>query len=147
MSDLNKGVIRQWVAALRSGDYKQTQRKLGRVDGDGYASYCCLGVLCELAKAEGLVQRDVAVLSLDDQVLRYDREQCLPPRAVSHYIGDPDFDYSVGLPHGLRNNGRFYEDSGPEEIELACLNDDHAWTFEQIADVLEANYLTGETVG
>lgn len=33
-----------WLAALRSGKYKQTQRVL--YDGSGY---CCLGVLCKVA--------------------------------------------------------------------------------------------------
>jgi len=36
-----------WVKALRSGDYRQTQRKLS----DGEGGFCCLGVLCE---AKGL---------------------------------------------------------------------------------------------
>lgn len=34
----------KWVAALRSGDYKQGKNQL--CDG---AAYCCLGVLCEVA--------------------------------------------------------------------------------------------------
>jgi len=33
----------EWINALRSGKYKQTQSRLQDVDG-----YCCLGVLCEV---------------------------------------------------------------------------------------------------
>ena len=35
----------KWVAALRSGDYKQGQHYLKTPDD----TYCCLGVLCEIA--------------------------------------------------------------------------------------------------
>jgi hypothetical protein len=37
-------VAKDWVKALRSGNYDQTTGKL--TDGDG--AYCCLGVLCDL---------------------------------------------------------------------------------------------------
>lgn len=37
---------REWVAALRSGKYKQAKESL-RVEGLGY---CCLGVACDLSK-------------------------------------------------------------------------------------------------
>lgn len=38
----------KWIAALRSGEYKQTTGRLVRVERDGY-KHCCLGVLCEVA--------------------------------------------------------------------------------------------------
>ena len=34
-----------WLAALRSGEYKQTQKTLKNATG-----YCCLGVLCHVIK-------------------------------------------------------------------------------------------------
>lgn len=37
----------RWVAALRSGEYAQTD---GRLNGDG--RFCCLGVLCKVMGAE-----------------------------------------------------------------------------------------------
>jgi hypothetical protein len=46
---------RKWVAALRSGEYKQTKGLLRtrslRTHED---AYCCLGVACEVARLEGL---------------------------------------------------------------------------------------------
>ena len=39
---MNKEVKEKWVAALRSGKYKQTRGTLKDKTG-----YCCLGVLCE----------------------------------------------------------------------------------------------------
>jgi hypothetical protein len=35
---------KKWVAALRSGEYKQCQQRL--TDGEGY---CCLGVACAIS--------------------------------------------------------------------------------------------------
>lgn len=44
---MKKSIKKKWVAALRSGKYKQGKRAL--VAGRGKAStYCCLGVLCDI---------------------------------------------------------------------------------------------------
>jgi len=37
-------IKRKWVEALRSGKYRQAQRRLRRDD-----AFCCLGVLCDIA--------------------------------------------------------------------------------------------------
>lgn len=39
----------KWIAALRSGDYKQTKNALKNSYSD---SYCCLGVLCVVSGIE-----------------------------------------------------------------------------------------------
>jgi hypothetical protein len=56
---MNREVRDEWVRRLRSGDYDQGTGGLRRlVDGataDGPARYCCLGVLCEVARERGLV--------------------------------------------------------------------------------------------
>ena len=48
---MEKEMKQRWIDALRSGKYKQGESMLRRFegdDGDTEASYCCLGVLCEL---------------------------------------------------------------------------------------------------
>lgn len=45
-------VKRQWLKALRSGEYQQGQGQLRSDEGD---RYCCLGVLCDLAVKAGVV--------------------------------------------------------------------------------------------
>lgn len=65
----------KWVAALRSGKYVQGQRTLKRVDRDGQAKHCCLGVLGEVLELEQRQEpsgrvvfgsgRDTAYLSTD----------------------------------------------------------------------------------
>lgn len=46
----------KWVAALRSGNYKQGTGELRKVKDDGCTYHCCLGVLAEVAglKIRGL---------------------------------------------------------------------------------------------
>jgi hypothetical protein len=43
---MNAELKAKWVAALRSGDYKQTRGTLKDLD---LKVFCCLGVLCEVA--------------------------------------------------------------------------------------------------
>lgn len=45
---MNPELKQKWIEALESGKYKKGKAKLRRVDG----SYCCLGVLCEVANPD-----------------------------------------------------------------------------------------------
>lgn len=74
---MNVDVRDRWVAALLSGDYAQGIGKLTHLDPDGPATYCCLGVLCDLAVRAGVTtSRDVGYWRSygDDEQLNY-----LPP--------------------------------------------------------------------
>lgn len=53
MKAITKSTIKQWVKALRSGDYKQGVGGLCSVDASG-AHYCCLGVLAEVLGGEDI---------------------------------------------------------------------------------------------
>ena len=44
---MKEDIAKKWVKALRSGKYKQCQKRL--YDGEGY---CCLGVLCKILGKE-----------------------------------------------------------------------------------------------
>jgi hypothetical protein len=50
----------EWTYALTSGEYQQGQSALAIHDNDG-PTYCCLGVLCELAANAGILTRDRAM--------------------------------------------------------------------------------------
>lgn len=43
-----KELLAKWLAALRSGEYRQGQDLLYNGDSDEQGQYCCLGVLCEI---------------------------------------------------------------------------------------------------
>jgi len=52
---ISKKLARQWVKALRSGEYKQGVDDLCSISLEGKeqtAEYCCLGVLCEVENGE-----------------------------------------------------------------------------------------------
>ena len=49
MSKLNRELMEKWVAALRSGEYKQGAEYLRQYDENGNAvAFCCLGVLQDI---------------------------------------------------------------------------------------------------
>jgi hypothetical protein len=51
---MDKEAKKLWVEALRSGEYEQGQGMLCKMLADGTEEYCCLGVLCEVAIAQGV---------------------------------------------------------------------------------------------
>jgi len=54
---LDPRVKQLWLEALRSGDYVQGRGQLAHIDASGRrVSHCCLGVLCELAVKDGVVE-------------------------------------------------------------------------------------------
>ncbi len=55
MNMKQKKLRKLWVEALRSGDYRQGDGVLEYRFSDEAISNCCLGVLCHVAKKEGLV--------------------------------------------------------------------------------------------
>jgi hypothetical protein len=110
--DEQKEHRKAWVAALRSGKYKQGTEGFLRDSND---NYCCLGVACELAGVEA----------------QYQTERMCYRYGPSLHIGhEALFEY-----FGLRNSsvGSFYNESNT----LAYLND-NGWNFSQIADLIES---------
>jgi hypothetical protein len=55
---VNLEIKARWIAALRSGQYRQGTGALCRLDESGDPSYCCLGVLTRLAEDDGVVRTD-----------------------------------------------------------------------------------------
>ena len=70
-----------WTAALRSGQYRKGTGRLKRLDG----SYCCLGVLCELAVAHGIIRPP----RLDGDCYTYDPDNkwAVLPTIVANWAG------------------------------------------------------------
>lgn len=119
MTDDQRQVIRNWASALRSGEFQQGQGLL-RHGG----KYCCLGVLCELhRRATGGAEWG--------QDNRYDdRESYLDqlyglPEAVQEWSGLPDSNCPL-----------------PSQTCSAIGMNDHGFTFAEIADAIEKDYLS-----
>lgn len=130
----NKDNIRLWVDALRSGQYVQGHGALRPEEG----LYCCLGVACEVAGANGIE-------------LNREYEGYADPHVKGSF-------YSGGMPQvvtkwlGLKGHPR--ESSGDLELPefphdpefparwLAAWNDEYNADFNQIADIIERNLLS-----
>lgn len=114
---MRQDIATQWVAALRSGTYKQGTKKL-RSAAD---RYCCLGVLCEL------LTPDTATLTPDGW--QYDGEICFLTKKVARIAGlyraDGYIRPGVPLLHVKES--------------LAEANDAGA-TFAEIADYIEQHW-------
>lgn len=100
---MNLAVKELWLTALRSGKYKQGRLTLKRVSANG-TEHCCLGVLCEIAVAVGVVsERSEPAESFGSVVHHYgDGAFGLPPKAVCDWAG-----LDKETVHGLayRNDG------------------------------------------
>ena len=106
---MNKEVAMKWIAALRSGKFKQTRSAL--MEGSkGDRSYCCLGVLCAISPWKNTYNR------------MKDAEDGVIPPQVKEWAG-------------MHSNSG----TRPGKVEsLIALNDSSGFNFSEIADVIEA---------
>lgn len=141
---MNAEVKTQWVEALRSGQYKQGQEQLHKASPEG-DRFCCLGVLCDLAKKAGVTN----VVKID-QNTAYDEEleEDVLVNSYDVWYGD---DNAAGLVtttsfEVLPENVRVWaglEDGDPlvfndkgEAVCISGLNDSGA-EFPTLAEVIE----------
>lgn len=118
---------KKWVEALRSDIYKQTRGRL-RTTEKGEYSYCCLGVACELYKANC---RDVGEdIDWNGDYFLGDEEEL--PLEVMSWLGLKEADGSYQPPPKVITCG---EGDGHSLIND---NDYFYMTFNQIADIIES---------
>lgn len=117
-----------WVAGLRSHEFEQGRNRLCDVPLDGPPAYCCLGVLCELAAREDVLQRHATFGSQ-----RYGNggaySTVMPPST-------PEFAEWLGVTLG--ELGQWFVVYKDKVVALSELNDILMLTFEQIADLIES---------
>lgn len=128
---MKKAIRDAWVNALRSGEYQQgrgTLRRFNTDDGVRSDSYCCLGVLCDLAERAGAVDSYESGVAPDNGRVEYgsvlEREAWFLPLSVRNWSGldasDPPVEYE-----GVA-------------CSLTSLNDDIQLSFTEIADIVES---------
>jgi hypothetical protein len=131
---MKKSVMKKWVKALRSGEYKQTKGDLQDSKG-----YCCLGVLCDIAQKEGVTVENGTRYDYDakgnlKEAGKYIRGSSLNnQREVALWAGidvKKDGDGLVPLPNTGRRKYR----------NLAALNDEGGKSFKYIANIIEKLY-------
>ena len=103
----------RWVAALRSGDYKQGKYALRKSNG----TFCCLGVACDINDPNGW---EIVEGHPDNRMV----------------YRSPDMTLSaLSLPNSLREKINIGLD---DQDRLQGMND-HNSSFADIADWIEAN--------
>jgi hypothetical protein len=125
---LNEEIKARWTAALRSGDYEQGFTLL-----QSKGKFCCLGVLCELAAADGIVTASENRGANGDSCVRYggdnlDGSITSLPVAVQVWAGLPTADPYVEDPNDV-----------DRVHSLTEWNDDMEVGFLEIADLIEAS--------
>lgn len=105
-------IQQKWVDALRSGEYKQGAGRLRYSDDN---SFCCLGVLCELAAQAGVIG------PYDPLEGRYDGASATLPPSVMGWAGLED------------NRGRYVGQDNSKELSQ---ENDGGKTFAEIADII-----------
>jgi len=115
---MRKEIADIWADALRSGKYRQTTLRLRDVDG-----YCCLGVLCDLHReqtGQGSWSPDGYYNTGDDT------DGVIPTPAVAEWAGLNDRSPAVS--------------SSPGSDLLTAMNDDDGSSFEELADIIQAQW-------
>lgn len=123
---MNKDVIKKWIKALRSGDYKQCRGKLHIDD-----RFCVLGVLCDLHSREAGEEwkKDFYfpnVIGSGPGIYRYRDKRDVLPSIVEYWsdMGDALLNSAI-MPDGT--------------IVLQSLSslNDNGMSFELLANVIE----------
>lgn len=123
MNAEQKKMMRKWIKALRSGKYRQGKSALKRRSEDHGATYCCLGVLCEVAGIDSEVD---PLGTVYDFLIPYSTERRGHTRKNS-FPTQPWFEEQTGLPKGeMTTLAEFNDSSFPRYKD-----------FNGIADYLE----------
>ena len=113
---------KKWVKALRSGEYKQGKELLR--EGD---KFCCLGVACELAVKEGIINNPKIIqkpfVSHVSPLYEYEKKTTHLPEKVMKWLGLRD------------NEGGFF--TGRKKRKYLTTLNDNGRSFKQIARYIE----------
>lgn len=131
---MNSEIKTEWLAALRSGEYKQGTRALNTEAG-----MCCLGVLCDLYVKKGNTQWVEEFVTENSDV-----DQMLIGQTIKG-ITDPitkHTDFGI-LPievqnwAGLVENNPLTVPNKKEDLQYISALNDQGLTFSQIADIIQ----------
>lgn len=118
-------IAEQWANLLRSGKYAQGKNYLGKDN-----TYCCLGVLCELAVEQGIATKEVDEYGFTrySDLTGDDLSISSLPVAVQEWA-----DMETG-------DGLFTDRAIDGHYSLVSMNDSmNGKTFSEIADVIMDN--------
>lgn len=134
----------KWVAALRSGEYKQGFGELKANNN----SFCCLGVLCDIVvKETDSIKWSEFEQNNNDEVFYIEYRYEFIPEFVKNIadINTPQGIINVPVNYAIAKEivdveyKEFYEldDNAMVEIKLWELNDEYKFSFNDIANIIE----------
>lgn len=134
---MKKEVMEKWVAALRSGEYEQTDCVLRQennpYDDNCHYTFCCLGVLTDICRKETGKSWDELTVESDDVLNKPVIEWAGIKTVEEHTHKDRE-----KLLCGDEHMGVFFTKKGEKRL-LTELNDTGK-SFNYIATVIEKNY-------
>lgn len=114
----------KWLAALRSGEYKQGKGALRVEEDDGTISWCCMGALEEML--DGDVERNEEGRPKGFPTVGWMRFHGVDAEGIQDTFGENVWNPDV------------YDPIRGDDISLSMANDHLNYTFPQIADLIEA---------
>lgn len=144
---MNSDIKTKWVAALRSGEFKQGREVLRTEKND----FCCLGVLCELFAREHPSNTQWVLNGLEEDGGPLDFEvvhgpgfgtrevdQAYLPMAVMEWAGMSECNPPVELDaQQIKRTTTAVLNEDCKSVNLSDVND-KGFTFNEIADLIDA---------
>lgn len=129
---MNAEIKSQWLDALRSGKYTQGQYALRETAGE-QVTHCCLGVLCDIAAAAGVVKANEQAIEEDGSLMQtiFDGNAAFLPESVQSWAGIRSADGRI------ENEDPEYDNSS--YATLTGMNDNEH-SFNEIANVIERHF-------
>lgn len=126
MTNSQKNNIKQWIKALRSGNYKQGNGYLKHgKDNDIY--HCCLGVAIEI--------QGIKFVPVENQanyyITTFDEANSMTSPSCSWFEKIYGFYHTINM----------FNDYDSPPNNLMILNDSRKYTFDQIADIIENKFI------
>jgi hypothetical protein len=132
---MNKELIKRWVEALRSGKYQQGRLSLRNISNQ----FCCLGVLCDIAKDElsldWILKEEWSKYSIDNSYSNI-------PFSVDKLLNIDTGHLGVITIDTIRLSPEYGVPLENRWTTLLELNDFYRLSFNQIADILEQQFLS-----
>lgn len=129
-TEKDKKQFLKWITALRSGKYNQSSGTLQDANG-----FCCLGLGCVITTAKNKL--DYNLFSSTKFISGWlPNSQDNAPSWLK--IINDDFEFKA--------KSKFFSpdiSNYPARLSLSMLNDEHGFTFDEIADMLELVYIHG----
>lgn len=120
-------IARAWVEAMRSGDYERGVNQL-KLERSGKFYFCPAGVLCDLAERAGVTDSAYQSYGIWGYKGNHDYMSMMVPVCVLKWAG-----MDLNRPLSVNVLGT--------QQSVYVLNDEHDYSLEMIAQLVEDTYL------